>query len=43
MIATVGTDSVCKIWDVMNQNPEGVPEPKMIFKRDLKQGELFSV
>ena len=44
MIATVGTDSLCKIWDVMNVNPEsGQVSPKMICKRDFKQGELFSV
>ena len=43
MLATVGTDSLCKIWDVSNVNPEGKCEPKCIAKRDLKQGELFSV
>lgn len=43
MIATVGTDNHCKIWDVMNVTPEGQAQPKMIAKRDLKQGELFSV
>lgn len=43
MIATVGTDQYCKIWDVHHVNPEGVPEPKCVSKRNLKQGELFSV
>jgi len=42
MLATVGTDSVCKIWDITNQN-QGKVEPKLITKKDLKQGELFSV
>lgn len=40
MIATVGSDSICKIWDI---SVAGESEPKHIFKRDLKQGELFSV
>jgi periodic tryptophan protein 1 len=40
MIATVGSDSICKIWDI---SEAGESEPKHIFKRDLKQGELFSV
>ena len=42
MLATVGTDSVCKIWDIKNQNM-GKVEPKMVTKKELKQGELFSV
>lgn len=36
MMATVGTDSVCKVWDVQACNPEGVVEPKLVSKRDLK-------
>jgi periodic tryptophan protein 1 len=43
MMATVGTDSVCKVWDVLTCNTEGKAEPKLVSKRDLKQGELFSV
>lgn len=37
MLATVGTDEYCKIWDISTS------EPKMVAKRNLKQGELFSV
>ena len=37
MVATVGTDNLCKVWDVSQ------PTPQMVAKRDLKQGELFSV
>jgi|LauGreDrversion4_2_1035121.scaffolds.fasta_scaffold229808_1 periodic tryptophan protein 1 len=43
MLATVGSDSICKVWDVTSTNTEGKAEPKLISKRDLKQGELFSV
>lgn len=43
MLATVGSDSICKVWDVLASNSQGKPEPKQIAKRDLKQGELFSV
>lgn len=43
MLATVGTDSVCKLWDITNVNPLGKAEPKLVIKKDLKQGELFSV
>ena len=43
LLATVGTDSVCKIWDIHAQTPEGKNEPRLIGKRDLQQGDLFSV
>ena len=43
MLATVGSDSICKVWYVLASNSQGKPEPKQIAKRDLKQGELFSV
>jgi hypothetical protein len=42
MLATVGTDQVCKIWDIQHQT-DGKVDPKMVMKKDLKQGELFSV
>lgn len=38
MLATVGADQICKVWDVNH-----APEPKLVSSRDLKQGELFSV
>jgi len=43
LLATVGTDSLCKIWDIHAQSPEGKLEPRLIGKRDLEQGDLFSV
>jgi periodic tryptophan protein 1 len=43
LLATVGTDSLCKIWDIHAQTPEGKLEPRLIGKRDLQQGDLFSV
>ena len=44
MLATVGADNLCKIWDINNINAQsGDIKPKCIMARDLKQGELFSV
>jgi len=37
MVASVGGDELCKIWDVSSA------EPKCVAQKDLKQGELFSV
>lgn len=37
MLATVGTDQVCKVWDV------SCATPQCVSSKDLKQGELFSV
>ena len=42
MLATVGTDKLCKIWDISNTEA-GKLVPKCIAKRDLEQGQLFSV
>lgn len=42
MLATVGTDKVCKIWDIAN-NEDGKLAPKCVAKKDLQQGELFTV
>lgn len=42
MMATVGTDQTCKLWDIHHQ-VDGLYKPKMVGSRDLKQGELFSV
>ena len=39
MMATVGTDNTCKIWDIHASSGT----PQLIGSRDLKQGELFSV
>ena len=42
MMATVGTDKLCKVWDIHNQ-VDGKYVPKCVGSRDLKQGDLFSV
>jgi len=42
MLATVGTDKLCKIWDIANV-VDGKPTPKCIAKRNMEQGQLFSV
>ena len=42
MLATVGTDKLCKIWDISNTEA-GKLVPKCVAKRDLEQGQLFSV
>lgn len=42
MMATVGTDGMCKIWDISKMNGNML-EPQMVHEKDLKQGELFSV
>ncbi len=38
MMATVGVDHTCKVWDIHASGG-----PQVIGERDLKQGELFSV
>jgi len=43
MLATVGTDHMCKIWDIANTNESGTLEPKCILAKDMKQAELFAV
>ena len=42
MLATVGTDKLCKIWDIANVE-EGRLVPKCVAKRNMEQGQLFSV
>ena len=42
MLVTVGTDKVCKVWDIATQK-DGKYEPELISKKNLKQGMLFSV
>ena len=43
LMATVGTDNFCRLWDINHVTPEGIAQPKMHAERDLKQGDLFSV
>ncbi len=45
MLATVGTDKQCRIWDITaNPSANGTRfEPTQISSRDFKQGELFTV
>ena len=40
MMCTSSLDGFVKVWDILNN---GGTEPKEIAKRDLKQGELFSL
>lgn len=42
MLATVGTDKLCKIWDISNTE-NGTLLPKCVSKKDMSQGELFTV
>ena len=45
MLATVGTDKVCKIWDITaNASADSSTfTPSCISEKEMKQGELFSV
>lgn len=43
MMATVGTDKLCKIWDISQTNESGKLAPKCVAKKDMEQGQLFSV
>lgn len=45
MLATVGTDKICKIWDITaGASSDGSSfTPLCIQQKDMKQGDLFSV
>ena len=45
MLATVGTDKLCKIWDISatNSSDGSTYAPALISQRDMKQGDLFSI
>lgn len=44
MLVTVGTDKMCKIWDITTGGTaEGTYEPECVSKKDMKQGDLFTV
>lgn len=38
MLATVGTDKLCKIWDISHTSDDGKLAPKCVAKRDMEQG-----
>lgn len=44
MLVSVGTDKVCKVWDISaNASSSGTSEPVCISEKNMKQGDLFSV
>ena len=43
MVVSVGTDKLCKVWDITANASAQTYEPSCISQKDLKQGDLFSV
>ena len=45
MLVSVGTDKLCKVWDITASSGKssGQFEPLCVKERDMKQGDLFTV
>ena len=42
MLVTVGTDKLCKVWDISAKG-SATYEPVCVSEKDMKQGDLFTV